>query len=163
IALGQRGSLMAPEVRDRHIGTTMSQIFTIVQGQLFQSPRIDDWTIIRSNDITAIIDVDGMTDSAIPNEPNSILYLYWPLVDGPLPNPTDLQLVAEYGLNLMKLGHRVLAHCAARINRSSLVNASILHLLNPTWTGQQIVDYIREHRPGALTNQVFLDYILKFK
>jgi hypothetical protein len=49
------------------------------QCQLFISPSIDDWKPIEDHGITAVIDLDGNLDLGIPNIPNHMLYVYFPI------------------------------------------------------------------------------------
>ena len=61
------------------------------------------------------------------------------------------------GAALIRSGHGVLSHCGMGYNRSALVAGSILHKLG--MPGPEIVQRIRDRRPGALFNDVFAGYL----
>jgi len=56
---------------------------------------------------------------------------------------------------------KVLVHCEQGINRASLLNGVILWMKG--MRGQEIVNYIRSRRPGALFNQNFVNYLVNLK
>jgi hypothetical protein len=126
-------------------------------GMLFISPVIHDWSIITSHGIDTVLDMEGGLDDCIPTAPNGCLYVYFPIFDEELPNLHKLGAVASLGAHLIENGHRVLSHCGMGFNRSALVAGSILHRLG--MRGPEIVDRLRERRPGALFNEVFADHL----
>lgn len=127
--------------------------------KLWQSSQIDDWTKLDSIKPDCIIDLAGL-DTNIPEYTQGrMLYVYWPIDDGPLPQ--DLMVLMEMAdtvANRIREGKRVISHCAAGINRSSLMTGCILYNLGVS-SGQNLVDYIKSHRPGALTNQSFANFL----
>ena len=124
---------------------------------LFISPVIHDWSIITSHGIDTVLDMEGGIDDCIPTAPNGCLYVYFPIYDEELPNLAKLGAVASLGAHLIENGHRVLSHCGMGYNRSALVAGSILHRLG--MRGPDIVDRLRERRPGALFNEVFAEHL----
>lgn len=126
-------------------------------GRLFISPCIDNWDSIAHHQIDVVIDLEGEIDQCIPNTPNACLYVYFPIYDEELPDPTRLDAVALMGAHLVKNGHRVLAHCGMGFNRSALVAGRILYCLG--MSGPEIVERLRERRPGALFNDVFAEHL----
>ena len=50
-------------------------------GNLFVSGAIEDWDALRERGIDTIVDMDGDVDPGIPEAPNSILYVYHPILD----------------------------------------------------------------------------------
>lgn len=126
-------------------------------GQLFISPVIEDWTAIASHQIDVVIDLEGGLDECVPTRPGSFLYVYFPIYDEELPDPARLEAVAMMGAHLIRSGHRVLSHCGMGFNRSALVAGRILHHLG--MNGPEIVERLRERRPGALFNDVFADHL----
>ena len=82
--------------------------------QLFISPSIDDWKPIEDHGITAVIDLDGNLDLGIPNIPNHMLYVYFPIRDEDLPDLNKLHALAKFGARLVANGEKVLAHCGYR-------------------------------------------------
>jgi hypothetical protein len=74
------------------------------QRQLFISPSIDDWKSIEDHGITAVIDLDGDLDLGIPNIPNHMLYVYFPIFDEGLPDLNKLHALARLGARLVTNG-----------------------------------------------------------
>lgn len=60
---------------------------------------------------------------------------------------------------LVRSGTAVLVTCAQGRNRSGLVSALALHLLNG-WRGTDAIRYVRQRRQHALTNQDFCQQII---
>jgi protein-tyrosine phosphatase len=83
----------------------------VVLAWLFISPSIDDWKPIEDHGITAVIDLDGNLDLGIPNIPNHMLYVYFPIFDKDLPDLNKLHALAKLGARLVVNGEKVLAHC----------------------------------------------------
>ena len=121
------------------------------QRQLFISPSIDEWKSIEDNCITAVIDLDGNLDLGIPNIPNHMLYLYFPIFEEGLPDLNKLHAVARLGARLVVNGEKVLAHCGMGFNRSALVAGLVLTYLG--MKGEAAVALLTEKRPGALFNE----------
>jgi protein-tyrosine phosphatase len=128
--------------------------------RLFISPAIDDWQAIYNHGITAIIDMDGGVDENIPTTPDRVLYVYFPITDGYLPDLSKLHAVALMGASLVRSGHKVLSHCGLGFNRSALVAGLILIQLG--MTGEEAVAQLREKRPGALFNDKFAEYLQSY-
>ncbi|MGB9471284.1 MAG: dual specificity protein phosphatase family protein [Candidatus Acidiferrum sp.] len=127
------------------------------QCQLFISPSIDDWSSIEDQGITAVIDLDGNLDLGIPNIPNHMLYVYFPICDDDLPDLNQLHALAKLGARLVANGEKVLAHCGMGYNRSALVAGLVLTYLG--MKGEDAVALLREKRPGALFNENFAAYL----
>jgi len=130
------------------------ELYEIIPGKLYQSPAIIDW-----REIPPAVDVVFSLANIDSNIPDHLTYVHWPIVDGPLPPDLDvLEAFALIGADLIDKGHVVLSHCGAGINRASLMNGEILRHMGAVPV-EQIVSYIREHRPGALTNEAFVKYL----
>src|SRR3954471_18224346 len=127
-------------------------------GLLFISPAIEDWDTVAAWGIDVVIDLEGGLDECVPTKPGSCLYVYFPIFDEDLPDPARLDAVAMMGAHLVKSGHRVLSHCGMGFNRSALVAGRILHHLG--MPGPEVVDRLRERRPGALFNETFAEHLL---
>ena len=125
--------------------------------RLFISPIIEDWSEIAAQGIDAVIDLEGGLDECIPTLPGACLYVCLPIYDEELPDASRLEAVAMMGAHLIRGGHRVLSHCGMGFNRSALVAGRILHALG--MTGPDIVDRLRDRRPGALFNEIFEAHI----
>jgi hypothetical protein len=126
-------------------------------GHLFISPAIKDWGIVASYGVDTVIDLEGGLDECIPTVPNGCLYIYFPIYDEQLPDLDKLEAVVNLGAQLVSSGHRVLSHCGMGFNRSALVAGRILHRLG--MPGDQVIDRLRERRPGALFNEVFAQHL----
>ncbi len=126
-------------------------------GLLYISPVIHDWQVVAERGIDTVIDLEGGLDVGVPTEPHEILYVYYPILDEALPEPTKTDAVASLGALLVGQGHRVLSHCGMGFNRSALVAGLILHKLG--LPGPQVVAQIRARRPGALYNEQFAEYL----
>jgi len=142
----------------------MFEIFEI-NNNLYQSSAIrndKDWKKIKGPGINVIIDLEGNLDPI--HEEKLDAYLYWPIIDEPkLPDLNMLEGVSLFGKKSIDAGLKVLTHCSAGRNRSSLVNAAILKLLHPGYSGKTIVKIIREKVSGSLSNQAYVNCIEDWK
>jgi hypothetical protein len=132
-------------------------------------------------DFTEIIDGLWMGGEQIPTMPSGFdavcdckelpdysfiggpAFLHLPMIDGPtIPDEFLLEAGMRFVWAAMFHGKKVLVHCAEGHNRSGLVVALYLCRLNlgGTMPPQQAIDLIRSKRPGALSNQKFVDYLL---
>ena len=128
------------------------------EGTLFVSGHIEDWEALRERGIDTIVDMDGDVDPGIPAAPNSILYVYHPILDEELPDLTKIEALGRLVAGLVSDQHRVLVHCRMGLNRSVLVIATALTYLG--MTGEQALGHLRECRPGALFNENFAEHVL---
>jgi hypothetical protein len=126
-------------------------------GHLYISPVITDWETVANAGIDAVFDMEGGLDQCIPSAPGACLYVYFPIFDEELPDLSRLEGIATLGAHLIRSGHRVLSHCGMGFNRSALVAGRILHQLG--MPGPEIVQRLRDRRPGALFNDVFAAHI----
>lgn len=132
------------------------EIFQIDEN-LYQSSKIDDVDKAKMFDVC--IDLAGGID---PDASDFKIYLKWTIEDAGLPDLDILKLVAAFGYGLAyKKKMKVLVHCEQGINRASLLNGVILWMKG--MQGQEIVDYIRTKRQGALFNQNFVEYLVNLK
>ena len=130
------------------------EIFQIDEN-LYQSSIIDDVERARMFDVC--IDLAGGID---PGASDFKIYLKWTIEDAGLPDIDIVKLIASFGYDLAyKKKMKVLVHCEQGINRASLLNGVILRMKG--MKGQEIVDYIRSKRPGALFNSNFVNYLVK--
>jgi len=138
------------------------EIFEILKEQLYQSgapEEATEWQPVHDRKIDVVIDLYGTLDPGVPTEPNSILYLFWPIADtAALPDTNILDVLTDAVVRLIGLGHRVLVHCHRGKSRSGLFNAIVaMKMLNID--GAAAVDLVRRGRPGALGNQTFVEYL----
>jgi protein-tyrosine phosphatase len=126
-------------------------------GTLLLSGAIDDWGLLKRHGVTTIVDLDGSIDPGLPEVPNEILYVYFPIVDEDLPDLTTLDAVARLVADLAARRHIVLVHCLLGLNRSNLLVGAALTYLG--LTGQEAVAHLRSVQPGALFNETFARHV----
>ncbi len=126
-------------------------------GKLYISPAIREWAPVAALGIDTVFDMEGGLDECIPSTPDGCVYVYFPIYDEELPPLSRLQALGELGAALIREGHAVLSHCGMGYNRSALVAGTIMHKLG--MRGPEIVQRIRDRRPGALFNDVFAGYL----
>ena len=127
------------------------------QQTLFVSGAIDDWEVIRARKIDTIVDMDGGIDPGVPEAPNGVLYVYFPIFDENLPCCDKLQAVGRLVAELIRTDHVALVHCRMGFNRSNLVIATALTYLG--MSGVDALRHLQSIRPGALYNDTFASYI----
>ncbi|MHB8732958.1 MAG: protein-tyrosine phosphatase family protein [bacterium] len=138
------------------------EIFEILDGRLYQSgapKEAAEWGPIRARGIDVVVDLVGTLDPGVPTEPNSILYIFWPIEDvDVLPALGILNTLVDTVVRLIRLGHTVLVHCHMGKNRSGLLNALVaMQILGIS--GAAAVELVRRRRPDALGNAVFTAYL----
>lgn len=138
------------------------EISEIIPGKLYQSgnlTRIRE--AMRSRGINVVVDLGGRLDPSVPTEPESICYVYWPMVDGPVPsNRTVLDELASFLSRLIQREQAVLVRCGAGFNRSGLLSALIVQRVL-TVDAAEAIQLVRRGRPGALTNEKFVEFVLQ--
>ena len=127
------------------------------EGTLLVSGQIDDWAQVCARRVGTIIDLDGGIDPGLPEVPNELLYVYYPLVDDGLPDLGKLETVARLVAELVASGQVVLVHCRMGLNRSNLIVATALTYLG--LSGAQALDHLRGLHPGILYNEAFADHV----
>jgi hypothetical protein len=136
--------------------------FEIVRDRLWQAGSPLDWALVTENAIDVIIDVNGDGDRRL--EPagwfraESILYVFWPLTDGRLPDETTLELVSTFVADLVEHGKRVLVQCSQGVNRSALVSALVARRIEGL-TGPEAIERVLAARPSALSNPTFRTWL----
>jgi protein-tyrosine phosphatase len=125
---------------------------------LFVSGNIDDWASLRERGIDTIVDLDGDVDPGLPDAPNAVFYVYYPILDEALPDLTKLEALGRLVADLVSADRRVLVHCRLGLNRSVLVIATALTYLG--MTGEQAIAHLRACRPGALFNENFAAHVM---
>lgn len=125
--------------------------------RLFISPALHEWGPVEEREITVVIDLEGGLDGCIPDRPDHVLYVYFPIFDEGLPDIAKLKAVACLGATMLEAGHKVLSHCGMGFNRSALVAGLILNHLG--MKGSECVERIKRKRQGALFNEIFAEYL----
>lgn len=126
-------------------------------GTLFVSGEIEDWEVVKGQGIDIIVDMDGDVDPGLPEAPNQVLYVYYPIRDEDLPSLVKLEAVGRLVADLIGQDHRVLVHCRMGLNRSVLVIATALTYLG--YSGERALAHLQAIRPGALYNETFAEHV----
>ena len=127
--------------------------------RLYQSGFPDFKEIIKEN-INIVIHLAEIK-SNFPNisPEENLLYIWWPIKDGPLPDTKILNRLADLSVEFLKEGKKLLISCAAGINRSSLL-ASLVMMKFLKINGKEAIDRIRKKNPSALSNENFYHWLI---
>jgi protein-tyrosine phosphatase len=126
-------------------------------GTLLVSGDIETWEEVLSRGVDTVVDMDGDIDAGLPETPNRMLYVYYPILDEGLPCLRKLESIGRLVADLVQSRHTVLVHCRMGLNRSNLVVATALTYLG--MSGAEALDHLRGLRPGALYNEVFAAHV----
>jgi hypothetical protein len=124
-----------------------------------RGPRVSD---VDGNEVEihAIIDLEGGIDPVVPQRELSDVYIYWPILDGPLPNEDTVRGLARFISSLLDCGYKVLMHCRAGKNRASLVTGRVL--IERGYEPEGAVRLLRDRRAeDILGNATFLDWLMQ--
>jgi len=127
------------------------------EATLLVSGDIEGWDAVLARRVDTVVDLDGYVDAGLPELPNRLLYLYYPILDEDLPDLPKLEAIARLIADLVSSGHVVLVHCRMGLNRSNLVVATALTYLG--MTGAEALEHLRRLRPGALYNELFAAHV----
>lgn len=137
-------------------------VFEILKDQLYQSGAPEeeaDWQPVHDRKIDVVVDLFGTLDPDVPTEPNSILYIFWPIEDhAELPDLRMLDVLTDMIVREIRDGHKALVHCHKGKSRSGLFNAIVVMKLQHI-DGKTAIDIVRRGRPEALGNQSFAAYL----
>ena len=126
-------------------------------GTFFVSGDIEGWDEVLARGVDTVVDLDGYIDAGLPEIPNRILYVYYPILDEDLPCLRKLEAVGRLVADLVESAHVVLVHCRMGLNRSNLVVATALTYLG--MTGEEAVLHLRGLQAGALFNETFAGHV----
>jgi len=126
-------------------------------GTLLVSGDIEGWAEVLARGVDTVVDLDGYVDEGLPEIPNRMLYVYYPILDEGLPCLRKLEALGRMVADLVGSGHVVLVHCRMGLNRSNLVVATALTYLG--LTGLEALLHLQKLRPGALYNEAFADHV----
>jgi len=138
------------------IGRT-ARLSEIVPGRLYQSGLPNERELAEKG-ISVVVNLAGRHQmSSVPGA----LSLTWPVADGELPDIEILQSLSAWLADLLRTtDKKILVHCVASVNRSSLLIGCILHrFLN--LRGDVLIRYLEEKSGGyaILTNRQFREYL----
>ncbi len=103
------------------------------------------------------MDLDGYIDQGLPEIPNRMLYVHYPIFDESLPCWTSWKRWGGWWPTSWPAGTRWLVHCRMGFNRSNLVVATALTYLG--LSGAEAVTHLQKVRPGALYNETFAEHV----
>lgn len=126
-------------------------------GTLLVSGDIEGWAEVLARGVDTVVDLDGYVDEGLPEIPNRMLYVYYPILDEGLPCLRKLEALGRMVADLVASGHVVLVHCRMGLNRSNLVVATALTYLG--LSGAEALVHLQKLRPGALYNEAFADHV----
>jgi protein-tyrosine phosphatase len=141
------------------------KIYEIIPGLLYQSrttiglSRPEVYTALDQYGINVVVNLWNKRDPDVARRVSK--YIYEPLPDGSNPDLDVYYKHAQYLAKLLEDGqgkYVVLTHCHAGKNRSGLLNAMIIMLLNNV-SGKEAHDIILAKRPKALVNEHFCEIL----
>lgn len=127
------------------------------EGTLLVSGDIEGWEPVLARRVDTVVDLDGDVDAGLPELPNRLMYVYYPILDEDLPDVPKLEAIGRLIADLVCSGHVVLVHCRMGLNRSNLVVATALTYLG--MTGAEALQHLRGLQPAALFNEVFAAHV----
>jgi protein-tyrosine phosphatase len=126
--------------------------------RLWLSANYHDWTtVVEEHGLSVVIDLEQDLDRGIPDHPDSVIYVYFPIRDEGLRPLRRLHAVAQLGSDLLRQGERILVHCEMGLNRSALLAGLIL--VHGGASGVDAFERLQLRRPGALFNLRFSEYL----
>lgn len=99
-------------------------------------------------------------DLVVWEEAMIIGYTHFPIADGLLKEGARLRELAATLADEIRDGGCVLTMCNAGRNRSGLLSALIVMELTDM-SGEEAVEHVQIHRPRALANPVFVEFLYK--
>jgi hypothetical protein len=137
-------------------------MWEILPGQLWQSGSPLVWEAVTEHGIDTVVDLNGDGDRRPepvgwhPSE--TILYLFWPLADGRLPDIENLESVTELIARRIARGHRVLVLCSQGLNRSGLVSSLVVRAVRGG-SGADALAYVNGRRERDMSNTTFAAHL----
>jgi hypothetical protein len=138
------------------IGRT-ARLSEIVPDRLYQS-GLPDERVLKEKGIAIVVNLTGGNHTA---PWPGVLSIAWPVADGELPDVEVLQSLSGWLAELLRTtDKKILVHCVASVNRSSLLIGCILHRFLGL-RGEDLVRYLEEKSGGyaILTNRKFREYL----
>jgi len=138
------------------VGRT-ARLSEIVPGRLYQS-GLPDERVLREKGIAIVVNLTGHSHTA--PWPGT-LSVAWPVTDGELPDVEVLQSLSSWLADLLRTtDKKILVHCVASVNRSSLLVGCVLHRFLGLG-GEELIRYLEEKSGGyaILTNRKFREYL----
>jgi protein-tyrosine phosphatase len=135
----------------------MQMVAVNAGGTLLLSGDIEGWDEVLARGVDTVVDLDASVDPGLPEIPNRILYVYYPILDEGLPCLRKLEAIGRLVADLVEGRHVVLVHCRMGLNRSNLVVATALTYLG--LTGAEALAHLQGLQAGALYNETFAEHV----
>lgn len=131
----------------------MTDLTEIVPG-LYQSG-----TPKAAIDVDVIVSLQLEPPPYLPQSPNpeQVLAVWWPINDGPMPDPLTVRSLARFLASLLDQEQRVLVHCAGGNNRSGLIVGRTL--IERGSSADEAIETVRAAIPTALNNREFENWL----
>jgi hypothetical protein len=142
------------------VGRT-ARLSEIIPERLYQS-GLPDEILLKKKQIDVIVNLTERNH--LPPLPGAVS-LTWPVDDGDLPDLAMLQSLSSWLADLLReTDKKVLVHCVASVNRSSLLIGCILHRFLGL-SGEALIRYLEEKNGGyaILTNRRFREYLVELR
>jgi protein-tyrosine phosphatase len=130
------------------------------RGEFRKRPLADKLAALDHLGVTVVVNVSPNEDEELAGKLLPCGYIHTHIPDSAGADMTLVEATAEWAVARLRQGARILVHCHAGRNRSSLVSAILLMELHGL-TGQQAVDHVRRVRPNALATEAFVEYLLQ--
>jgi hypothetical protein len=138
------------------VGRT-ARLVEIVPGRLYQS-GLPEEQILAEKGISVVVNLTGQGYTATPR---GVLSIVWPIDDGELPDVHILRSLSSWLADLLRTTEKkILVHCVASVNRSSLlIGCTLQQFLGVS--GEDVIRYLEEKSGGyaILTNHRFREYV----
>jgi protein-tyrosine phosphatase len=136
------------------------QLIEIIPSRLFQSDAESSvYDRLRERGLTPACVIDLHGGNPPTGTTTDIVYVRWPIEDGPVPHVPTLLSLARLGESVINSGGRVVSMCNMGRNRSGLLSALIVSRCEGI-TGRESVRYVRSKCPEALANEAFEAFLL---
>lgn len=126
------------------------------RGEFIKASLKEKRKFLEDTGIDVIVNVWTHEDKEII--PYLYEYIYYPMTDGNNFDPLELIDLAEYVAVLIEASHKVLIHCHAGRNRSSLVSALVIREVYDI-SGHYAMECVKKARPNSFGNKYHVDFL----
>lgn len=129
------------------------------RGEFRKLPLSEKQARLAAAGITAVLNVSPRLDAELQAAMGPAAYLHAPIADSAHADFAVVEAAAAWALGALNApDSRLLVHCHAGRNRSSLLSAILLMELYEM-AGLDAVAHLRLVRPNALATDAFVDYL----
>lgn len=145
------------------------KLYEILPGKLYQRGNFRKLSLLEKDEtlkahhIDVIVSLAGKFDQDLKklDEMYHIKYYYYHMTDGKNFSDdvkSDLLRIAKNVADDIRSGKSVIVHCKRGRNRSGLLNALIVREIKGI-SGEAALNWIWEHRPNSISNQLFQNFL----